>query len=233
MLPPGITTRGGKVSEPLGQHGGDSFVLSDADVLASRYAGIAFLADKARDFGADAAAVMPADKVVVDERVRLKCAVPVCQGYGHYLHCPPNTFSVEEFRAVLARFAVALLVQVESPQTSVDLDEEGLAGKNAAELEALLHGEPNLRLLRVIGRLEAEAFKAGFYYASGFAGGICLLCPECVGVGSGKPCRHPYEARPSMEGVGIDVFKTAANAGLSISLSADEPVRWTGLLLVD
>jgi hypothetical protein len=36
-----------------------------------------------------------------------------------------------------------------------------------------------------------------------------------------------------MEGVGIDVFKTAANAGLPIALSADQPVKWTGLLLVE
>jgi hypothetical protein len=36
-----------------------------------------------------------------------------------------------------------------------------------------------------------------------------------------------------MEGMGIDVFKTAAYAGLSISLSSDQPVRWTGLILVD
>ena len=192
-----------------------------------------FLVEKAKDFGATHAALMPAERVVVDERVRLKCAVPVCQGYGNYLHCPPNTMSVAEFRVVLERFSMALLVQVESERNSADLDAQGLAGKNAAELEALLHGEPNLLLGRVITQLEAEAFKAGYYYAAGFSGGICLLCPECVGVGSGKPCRRPYEARPSMEAVGIDVFKTAANAGLAISLSSDQPVRWTGLVLVD
>jgi len=192
-----------------------------------------FLVEKAREFGATHAALMPAERVVVDERVRLKCAVPACQGYGHYLHCPPNTMSVAEFRVVLERFSVALLVQVESERNSVDLDGEGLAGKDAAELEALLHGAPNRLLGRVINRLEAEAFKAGYYYAAGFSGGICLLCPACVGVGSSEPCRHPFEARPSMEGVGIDVFKTAANAGLPIALSSDQPVRWTGLILVD
>lgn len=192
-----------------------------------------FLVEKAREFGATYAALMPADQVVVDERVRLKCAVPVCQGYGNYLHCPPNIMSVAEFRVVLERFSVALLVQVESERNSTDLDAEGLAGKNAAELEALIHGEPNLLLGRIINQVEAEAFKAGYYYASGFSGGICILCPTCVSVASGKPCRRPYEARPSMEGVGIDVFKTAANAGLPISFSSDQPVRWTGLVLLD
>ncbi len=192
-----------------------------------------FLLQKARDLGASGAALLPAEQVVVDERVRLKCAVPVCQGYGNYLHCPPNLMSVAEFREVLERYSVALLVQVESPRDSTDLDEKGLAGKNAKDLEELLHGDPNRKLGEIVNRLEAEAFKAGYYYAAGFNGGICLLCPDCVGVASGDPCRRPFEARPSMEGVGIDVFKTAANAGLSISLSSDQPVRWTGLILVD
>lgn len=192
-----------------------------------------FLLDKAAEFGADHAAIIPADQVVVDERVRLKCAVPVCQGYGNYLHCPPNTMSVGEFRETLSRYSVALVVQVESQQNSLDLDEAGLAGKNAAELEAILHGDPNRLLGKIVTQLEAEAFKGGYYYAAGFNGGLCLLCPECVGVSSGKSCRRPYEARPSMEGVGIDVFRTAANAGLPISMSSHEPVRWTGLVLID
>ncbi|MCZ7663920.1 MAG: DUF2284 domain-containing protein [Thermoleophilia bacterium] len=193
----------------------------------------AFLPERAKDFGADHAALMPADQVVVDERVRLKCAVPVCPGYGNYLHCPPNTMSVKEFRQTLERYSVALLVQVESARDSRDLDDAGLAGKDAVALEESLHGEPNRLLGEIVNKLEAEAFKGGYYYAAGFSGGICLLCPSCVGVASGQPCRRPFEARPSMEGVGIDVFKTAANARLPISLSSDEPVRWTGLILVD
>lgn len=192
-----------------------------------------FLLEKAEELGSTAAALIPADQVVVDERVRLKCAVPVCHGYGNYLHCPPNTMSVEEFRTVLVRYSVAMIVQVESTQDSQDLDQEGLAGKDISELEEKLHGDPNRLLGKIVTRLEAEAFKAGYHYAAAFTGGLCLLCPECVGVASGEPCRHPFEARPSMEGVGIDVFKTAANAGLPMAMSSDQPVRWTGLLLVD
>ena len=146
-----------------------------------------FLIEKAREFGADRAALIAADQVVVDERVRLKCAVPVCQGYGNYLHCPPNTMSVEEFRRTLSRYSTALVFQVESARDSTDLDAAGLAGKNVAELEALLHGEPNRLLGRIVNLLEAEAFKAGHYYAAGFSGGICLLCPTCVGVGQPLP----------------------------------------------
>ncbi|MHB0980557.1 MAG: DUF2284 domain-containing protein [Thermoleophilia bacterium] len=192
-----------------------------------------FLVEKALEFGATSAALLPADQVVVDERVRLKCAVPACPGYGNYLFCPPNTMPVQEFRRTLDRYSVALLVQVESQLNSLDLDPGTMAEKDPIKLEEELHGDANRSLGKLVGRLEAEAFKAGYYYATGFTGGICLLCPDCVTVASGKPCRRPLEARPAMEGVGIDVFKTAANAGLPIKLSSDEPVRWTGLILVD
>lgn len=193
----------------------------------------AFLIDKAKEYGADDAAIIPADQIVVDERVRLKCAVPVCEGYGNYLHCPPNTMSVAEFRTVLSRYSNALVVQVVSATTSVDLDDQGLGHKKLSELEELYHGDSTRMLGAVVTRVEAEAFKAGFPYASGFTGGLCLLCPTCVGVSSGKPCRRPYEARPAMEAMGIDVFKTAERAGLRMAFSADEPVRWTGLILLD
>jgi predicted metal-binding protein len=210
-------------------HGKTSQLGAQSDAAA----GAEFLIEQAKQFGATAAALIPADRVVVDERVRLKCAVPVCQGYGNYLHCPPNTMSVEEFRRTLGRYATALLVQVESEHNSLDVDGKELAGMDAARLEERRHGEPNRLLGRIITRLEAEAFKAGYHYAAGFTGGLCLLCKECVGVTSGERCRRPFEARPAMEGMGIDVFKTAANAGLPIALSSEEPVRWTGLLLID
>lgn len=169
----------------------------------------------------------------MDERVRLKCAVPACRAYGRYLHCPPNTLSLPEFRAALARYAVALVVQVASSRDSRDLDGDGLARADVAALREDLHGDSVRALGRIVTGLETAAFKAGYPYAAGFTGGACPLCPECVGVGSGEPCRHPFEARPAMEGMGIDVVQTAARAGLPLSLSSDAPVRWTGLLLVD
>ncbi|MEE9609605.1 MAG: hypothetical protein V3W19_00045 [Desulfatiglandales bacterium] len=36
----------------------------------------------AKKAGATAARIIPSQKVVVDERVRLKCEVPRCGGYG-------------------------------------------------------------------------------------------------------------------------------------------------------
>ncbi len=80
--------------------------------------------------------------------------------------------------------------------------------------------------------LESAAFKMGYRFATAFAGGDCVLCDVCVGK-DGEACRHPFEARPSMEAVGIDVVATAEAAGLAIEMPAADKPCWTGLLLID
>ena len=85
---------------------------------------------------------------------------------------------------------------------------------------------------KVMGQLERFAFLEGHYRAFSFHSGPCDLCDECD---VNCPCRHPTEARPSMEACGIDVFATAAAAGLPIRVVKDreqEP-NFYALLLVD
>ena len=216
---------------------------------------------RARALGAGSAAPLPARAVVVDERVNLKCRVPLCASYGHNLMCPPNTPTAAETRAALARYSDALVVQLDIPLTQAAVDEvlEGMgyaearapgaaagtegatnaggngggAGVTAATgaYEARLRDSKN-EFARLMTALEGEAFKMGYRFAAAFAGGDCVLCDVCAGA-SGAPCKHPFEARPSMEAVGIDVVATAAAAGLVVELPADEHPRWTGLLLID
>ena len=209
---------------------------------------------RARALGAGSAAPLPARAVVVDERVNLKCRVPLCASYGVNLMCPPNTPTPAETRAALARYSDTLVVQLDIPLTQKAVDEvlEGMGyaesqapgaagaadaagngGRNAqtAAYEARLRDSKN-EFARLMTALEAEAFKMGYRFAAAFAGGDCVLCDVCAGA-TGEPCNHPFEARPSMEAVGIDVVATAAAAGLAIELPADEHPRWTGLLLID
>ncbi|HVO66192.1 MAG TPA: DUF2284 domain-containing protein, partial [Syntrophales bacterium] len=46
--------------------------------------------------GASVVKLINIDDIVVDERVRLKCRVPVCDSYNKNLMCPPYVPSVEE-----------------------------------------------------------------------------------------------------------------------------------------
>ena len=67
----------------------------------------------AKKLGATNAVFFDAKGVVVDERVQLKCRVPICDDYGSNLMCPPNVMSVSEFKGVLAKYNYAVLIQVE------------------------------------------------------------------------------------------------------------------------
>jgi predicted metal-binding protein len=210
----------------------------------------------ARELGAERAAPVPARAIVVDERVRLKCRVPLCSHWGRNLMCPPHVPGPDETRATLKRYSDALVVQQPIPLTAAAVEQaygdaayaevragdvifggdgEGEAADArpvaVAECDAVIHDSQN-SFARVMTALEAEAFKMGYRFAAAFAGGDCVLCEVCEGVDDGV-CRHPFEARPSMEAVGIDVVATAQAAGLTVELpAADEPC-WTGLLLID
>ena len=205
---------------------------------------------RARALGAGSAAPLPAHAVVVDERVNLKCRVPLCASYGVNLMCPPNTPTAAETRAALARYSATLVVQhdIPLPQAAVDEALDGIAYAEAqapraaagpagaasgqtTAYETQLRASQN-EFARLMTALEAEAFKMGYRFAAAFAGGDCVRCDVCAGA-DGQPCNHPFEARPSMEAVGIDVIATAEAAGLAIELPADEHPRWTGLLLID
>ena len=192
------------------------------------------LVTAAKDLGADDAKIIDSRDVVVDKRVRLKCAVPVCASYGRNLMCPPNLMSVEEFEDVLALYEKALILQIEADYDSTDKSKAHLNKDTCEELETATNTPKwEVKLHMLVNQIEAMAFKEGFYFAAGLIGGDCALCNECVTPRSGEPCRRPFEARPSMEAMGIDVMETCRRAGLPLSVSSSEKVRWTGIVLLD
>jgi predicted metal-binding protein len=189
------------------------------------------LVEEAKRHGATHAKVIFSKDIVVDERVRLKCSVPVCSSYGTHLMCPPNLIPVSEFKKALSGYSKALILQIEAEYDSSDRAPGGrLTGKLDDEITEPYEAMKELHTL--VNAMETLAFKKGFHLAAGLIGGQCQLCAECVSPKSGEPCRHPFEARPSMEAMGIDVVRTCEKVGLRISLSSKEPVRWTGLVLL-
>jgi len=192
----------------------------------------------ARELGATAAQVFDAASIVVDDRVRLKCSVPVCRNYNVCLMCPPNVMPLDEFRNVLARFQKALIVQIAYDVPNWML-ERIHAAKDLATLynvEAYLKGWDQTYLVAkntldmIAARLEADAFKKGLKFATAFSAGKCTLCEACAG--AGNRCRNPYKARPSMEAMGIDVGETARNAGLPFNESASDRIVLNALVLL-
>ena len=194
--------------------------------------GFSELIEIALKAGATAAKIIPSEWVVIDERVRLKCEVPRCSGYGRFLTCPPHVMSVDVFSRIRSRYRWGLLVQVEAK--NIDSTDKGKGRIDRAILKEnrKLHYPFKLKLVEVVEAVESAAFKKGMRFAAGLVGGSCVLCEQCV-IGKGSnACRHPFRARPPMEAVGIDVIKTAENAGLPIHLSSSKNVAWTGLVLL-
>ncbi|MHA1606164.1 MAG: DUF2284 domain-containing protein [Candidatus Freyarchaeota archaeon] len=196
------------------------------------------LSKLAFSLGASRVKVVTTDVITVDARVQLKCRYPPCPFYGRNKMCPPFTPSAEEFEKYLSKYRYAILVQVDIPLT----EDIKARLRDDVKLEDIISDEEFNRLLRarggfawkllnrVVSGVEREAFKMGYRFAVGFAAGACPLCEECD---VNSPCKHPFEARPSMEAVGIDVHKTLENAGLSLKWSTRNIITLTGLVLID
>jgi predicted metal-binding protein len=165
---------------------------------------------KALEFGATNARIIPVSSVVVDERVRLKCAVPRCHLYGESANCPPYTMTPGEMRKVLKKYKWAILFKADvTPKEDFLDDKKWHTG----------HMEHQGKTHEIAGKLEALASNDGYYFATGFAAGGCktALCKGqyCQFLDS-KRCRFPLKSRPSMEGVGIDVFRLVTKVGWDV-----------------
>lgn len=208
-------------------------IPDDAELLERVGGDLSALAALAFSLGATDAKVLRASDVVVDERAKFKCSTPKCRWYGGSLMCPPFTPSPAEIRALVDKYKYALLMRISGkPQ---HFTREGWLQRK--------HHKYFLRIVNLVGRVEAEAQAMGYYLAVGFSCGHCRLCAEeinpqmrCPAVKDGAPlwhlCKYPLRARPAMESVGIDVFATAKKAGWQSSYiglsTATCEVEWAG-----
>jgi len=72
-----------------------------------------FLRKMALDAGAVDAKIITADKIVVEDRIVLKCKIG-CPNYGKTLACPPYTPTAEEFRKIVSEYSYALFMKFKS-----------------------------------------------------------------------------------------------------------------------
>jgi len=166
---------------------------------------LSYLCRRAVELGAKKAKIISARTIKTAPWVRYKCQFG-CDGFAGCLTCPPYSPRPEETQRIIDSYSKAILIHTPSGWKA-DISE-------------------------IVSKLEKEAFLAGFYKAFGMGAGPCRLCREC-NLTAG--CRHADKARPSMEGCGIDVFKTAHNNGFTIE-TLDSPhckAAYFGLVLVE
>jgi len=218
--------------------------ISSGKIRGSR---IKQLVAVAMEKGAYRAKSFSARLVAVDERVRLKCQIPLCPHFGRVLTCPPNVPAVDEFRKALGLYRTAVMVQTRCPLTmemdQFDREETLRFLEQGWKTDSAKGGEKSeaknnidaiklaaVRLHKLVNEVEGAAMSMGYPYALGLIGGECMLCSSCAG--PGQACRRPFQARPSMEGVGIDVVKTSISAGLPFDIPPKTEIIWSGLVLV-
>lgn len=164
------------------------------------------------ELGVDGARVIDPCSVVTAEWVRMKCQFG-CFGFGSSHCCPPHTPTPEVTRKVIDSYQKAIL-----------LHRQLRDGAKRREVTKQFN--------EIVVRLEIDIFLDGYYKALSMGSGPCRLCKECD---TNNPCKHGYEARPSMEACGVDVFKTARDNGFPIQVvrSPEEEQNIFGLILVD
>jgi predicted metal-binding protein len=160
------------------------------------------------EMGVDGAKVIDPRSVVTAEWVRVKCQYG-CPGFGTNLCCPPHTPPPDVTRKVIDSYQKAILLH-----------------------RQLRKGEKAKPFSETIVNFEVKIFLDGYYKAWSMGSGPCRLCKECDPTTS---CKHGFEARPSMEACGIDVFKTARDNGFTIEVvkTHEEERNIFGLILVE
>ena len=165
---------------------------------------------KAIDLGASKASIVRAEQIPVDERIPMKCQIPRCFGYGAGAQCPPNTMKPAELKDLLRKYEWAVFFILDVPPEVIVRDKATIKERVAAYQQ----------MYTIVSEIESAAFYDGHYLAFGSAAGSCrhTFCgqlPDCQAM-KGDKCRFPLKSRPSMEAVGIDVYKMVALAGWEI-----------------
>jgi predicted metal-binding protein len=200
-----------------------------------------FLVKLALENGAADAKIIPANKVVVEDRVVLKCKVG-CTHYGKTLACPPYTPSAEEFRKIVSEYSYVLFMKFKS---KAEADPEVLKKLMVAETDPTVPKEvkekaakfwvdwkdDKRKMLQAVVDLEKAAMSKGYSLAIAFVSGHCQLCEKCNT--ETRICVHPNLARWSEDAVGVNVRKTANNAGIQVSFPFAKNPESFALLLID
>ena len=169
--------------------------------------------------GATKAVVIDVDRIVLSASFLDACKSNSCGNYGKCWICPPDVGPIEEWMEKIRSFPRALFWQtIDDIEDSFDIEGMG---------EVSRHHIVTAQKLR---RLLADTLPAGMRTLH-FACGGCSLCERCA-KRDNEPCRHPDLAMPSLEGSGVDVYKTTSGTGMKY-VNGVNTVTYFGMALFD
>jgi len=191
--------------------------------------------------GATDAKIITVDKIIVEDRIVLKCKVG-CPNYGKTLSCPPYTPTAEEFRKIVREYNYALLMKFKS---SANADVKLAKHLSKAETDSTVPNcirekikrfwnawkDDKLKMLSVVLELEKALMNKGYPLGIGLISGHCQLCDKCTL--NRNTCASPIKVRYSEEAVGVNVQATAKNAGIKFTYPFDKNPESFALILID
>jgi len=137
-------------------------------------------------------------KIITAQWVRMKCMFG-CNGYGRCAACPPNTPPLEACERFFSEYADAVLLHFTGTMAQ-------------PEERHTWSSKINARLVK----LERDIFLAGYERAFLLFMDSCCFCKDCTG--TRETCQEPSMARPSPEGMCMDVYATVRQFGYSINV---------------
>jgi predicted metal-binding protein len=200
-----------------------------------------FLRKRVLELGASDAKLIPANKIVVEDRVVLKCKVG-CNNYGKTLACPPYAPTADEFRKIVSEYSYALFMKFTS-KAQADIELQKILSKSDLDPNVSVEvrekiakfwsdwKEDKKQMLNTVVAIEKEAMRNGYSLAVAFVSGHCQLCEKCSL--ETKICIHPDMARYSEDAVGVNVKKTAQNAGIAYIFPFPKNPESFALILID
>ena len=178
----------------------------------------------ALDRGADDAAVIPCDSIILDPRVRFKCMIPKCYMSGGCEHCPPNGYSLGQIRDMVDQYQWAVFFRVKVPSAVIAAKGVGPAigtGVMSRDGSTLNLGGYYILVFTIVALLKKRAAQMGYAQPFGFAAGncrdpLCHLQPLCQKLVTNQGCRNETLSAPSLESCGMDAFTMAARQGWDV-----------------
>ena len=165
--------------------------------------------------GAAKAAILPGEKIVTSESFRAMCASNACGIYGKCWTCPPDIGEIGQLIGQVKQYPYGLLYQtIAEIEDSFDIEGMQEASRSHARTTQKLQE-------KVSGLLKKEFLHLG--------SGGCNVCETCA-KRDNQPCRFPDKAMSSMEGYGIDVYKTTKSTDLKY-INGQNTVTYFGIVL--
>ncbi len=200
-----------------------------------------FLAKLALEKGAADAKIIPTSKVVVEDRVVLKCKIG-CPHYGKTLACPPYTPTAEQFRKIVSEYSYAMFMKFTTTAAAdakvykhlMTYETDPSLPKDIKEKASKFWQNwknSKRQMLQSVIDLEKAAMNQGYCLAVSFVSGHCQLCDKCST--DTQICKNPGLMRMSEDAIGVNVKKTATNAGIEFKFPFTSSADSFALLLID